>query len=236
MARLHWLYDPSLVLWLPFKEGSGTTVGDLSGYGNNGTIYGATWQMINKKGWGLSFDGEDDWMDVSDSPSLRIGDSNATWEVWVKINTENYYWIFDKEITWAANSSEYELNTYIDPFRLIFRFYGVAHHAFSFGAPPLGEWFHAVVVKKGTVFAGYIDLEQKIQEDAGEHLPITTSDLWFGKLKPDRYHFDGLIDVARIYKRALSEEEIRILYEYERKVRMLEEISNLRPAYLTPTF
>jgi len=32
-----------LVLWLRFDEGSGTTAGDSSGYGNHGTIYGATW-------------------------------------------------------------------------------------------------------------------------------------------------------------------------------------------------
>jgi len=32
-----------LVLWLRFDEGSGDTVRDISGYGNNGTIYGATW-------------------------------------------------------------------------------------------------------------------------------------------------------------------------------------------------
>jgi len=32
-----------LVLWLKFDEGTGTTAYDSSGYGNHGTIYGATW-------------------------------------------------------------------------------------------------------------------------------------------------------------------------------------------------
>lgn len=35
-----------LVLWLKMEEGSGTTVHDYSGYGNDGTIYGATWIEI----------------------------------------------------------------------------------------------------------------------------------------------------------------------------------------------
>ena len=35
-----------LVLWLKMEEGSGTTVHDYSGYGNDGTIYGATWKEI----------------------------------------------------------------------------------------------------------------------------------------------------------------------------------------------
>jgi len=34
---------PGLVGWWSFNEGSGTVAGDSSGYGNNGTIYGATW-------------------------------------------------------------------------------------------------------------------------------------------------------------------------------------------------
>jgi hypothetical protein len=32
-----------LVLWLPMNEGTGASVADKSGQGNNGTIYGATW-------------------------------------------------------------------------------------------------------------------------------------------------------------------------------------------------
>jgi len=35
-----------LVLWLKMEEGLGTTVHDYSGYGNDGTIYGATWKEI----------------------------------------------------------------------------------------------------------------------------------------------------------------------------------------------
>jgi len=35
-----------LVLWLPMEEGVGTTVRDLSGYENHGTIYGAVWERV----------------------------------------------------------------------------------------------------------------------------------------------------------------------------------------------
>jgi len=37
-----------LVLWLKMEEGSGTTVHDYSGYGNHGTIYGASWFEVSK--------------------------------------------------------------------------------------------------------------------------------------------------------------------------------------------
>jgi len=35
-----------LVLWLKMEEGSGNIVHDYSGYGNDGTIYGASWTEI----------------------------------------------------------------------------------------------------------------------------------------------------------------------------------------------
>jgi len=37
-----------LVLWLKIEEGSGTTVHDYSGYGNHGTIHGASWFEVSK--------------------------------------------------------------------------------------------------------------------------------------------------------------------------------------------
>jgi len=40
-----------LVLWLPMEEGEGTTVHDVSGHGNDGTIHGATWTRV--KMWEL---------------------------------------------------------------------------------------------------------------------------------------------------------------------------------------
>src|SRR3990167_6264979 len=35
--------DSGLVLWYDLDEGAGTVAGDLSGYDNNGTLYGSTW-------------------------------------------------------------------------------------------------------------------------------------------------------------------------------------------------
>ena len=45
-----------LVLEYLFYEGSGTTLHDTSGNGNNGTIYGATWKQLSNGKWALYFD------------------------------------------------------------------------------------------------------------------------------------------------------------------------------------
>jgi len=51
MLNYHNPIRNGLVLWLPFEEGVGTTVYDGSGYGNNGTLHGATWDKV--KMWEL---------------------------------------------------------------------------------------------------------------------------------------------------------------------------------------
>ena len=48
---------PAPVAAYGFDEGSGTTLPDTSGNGNNGTINGATWTTTGKYGAALSFNG-----------------------------------------------------------------------------------------------------------------------------------------------------------------------------------
>jgi hypothetical protein len=60
------------VLWLPGQDDAySTTIRDRSGYGNHGTIYGATWEQLPSGVWGLSSDGVDDKINFADTPSLR---------------------------------------------------------------------------------------------------------------------------------------------------------------------
>jgi len=51
MLNYHNPVRDGLVLWLPFEEGAGNTAYDRSGYGNHGTIVGATWARV--KMWEL---------------------------------------------------------------------------------------------------------------------------------------------------------------------------------------
>ena len=59
-----------------FDENIGTTANDSSGYNNTGTVYGATW-VQGKYGSALSFDGIDDYVNVSNSSSINL----STWTV-----------------------------------------------------------------------------------------------------------------------------------------------------------
>ena len=87
-----------LVLYLPFDEGTGTIAYDLSGYGNNGTLYSSTTICSNpptsgcptwtdgKVGKALSFDGVDDNLIIPHSTTLNVT-STITIMAWIKPKT-----------------------------------------------------------------------------------------------------------------------------------------------------
>ena len=76
------LSETDLVACWHFDENTGTTVYDSSSNNNDGTIYGATW-TTGISGSALSFDGTDDYVEVTDDPSLNPVNM-ITIEAWVK--------------------------------------------------------------------------------------------------------------------------------------------------------
>src|SRR3990167_3857563 len=90
--EVHELYD-GLHAWYKFDEGSGTVAVDASVGGNNGTINGATW-TAGKNGGGLGFDGRNDYVQASESPSLNISGNAITLSTWVNYRDTNKHQIF----------------------------------------------------------------------------------------------------------------------------------------------
>ncbi len=70
------------VLYCPARNDAyGSKLTDESGYGNHGTITGATWTRLPRL-WGLSFDG-DDYVDCGNNISLQTT-NNLTGGMWFK--------------------------------------------------------------------------------------------------------------------------------------------------------
>src|SRR5262249_26223104 len=80
-----------LVAAYSFDEGSGTTVTDVSGYGNHGTLNGATWTTAGKFGGALSFNGTSNWVTVNDAPSLDFT-TGMSLEAWVNPSRVTSAW------------------------------------------------------------------------------------------------------------------------------------------------
>src|SRR3989475_5969979 len=73
---------PGLVAAYAFNEGSGTTVADISGNDNNGTISAATWTTAGRFGNALVFNGTSARVTVPDAASLQLT-TGMTLEAWV---------------------------------------------------------------------------------------------------------------------------------------------------------
>src|ERR1700749_3398827 len=61
-----------LVAAYAFDEGSGTTVTDASGNGNNGTVSNTTWSTSGKYGGALSFNGTSSRVTSLSAASLKL--------------------------------------------------------------------------------------------------------------------------------------------------------------------
>jgi len=89
----------NLVAAYAFNEGTGTTVLDISGNGNNGTISGATWTTSGKFGNALVFNGTGAQVAVPNSTSLRLT-TGMTLEAWVFPTVAPISWraVIDKNV------------------------------------------------------------------------------------------------------------------------------------------
>ena len=201
-----------LVLWLKFNEGSGNIAYDSSFYNNHGTIYGATW-TDGKFGKALSFDGVDDYVEVPYDASLDPS-SELTIEHWIYPRafatgvtqrivqraggTWGTYLVVDSSELW------FYVDTTDD---------GGSWQRVKYALPSTHQWYHIVGTYDGSELRLYVNGElkdstpQSKAPDKAEGIPLN-----IGRTQAGIQYFNGTIDEVRIYNRALSENEIKMLY------------------------
>jgi len=197
----------SIVLYLPFDEGSGDVVNDLSGNGNNGTIIGAKW-VAGKMNEALEFDGAS-YVDIPNNDSLSL-EKDITVMAWVFVQTgtSGEMAIVSKG-QWAANDLPYEL-TVTPGANIYWQTYDDADHDdCDPPSPPTGEWHHIAATYDGASFKCYIDGEMKEEFAYTGTLPQNTANVTVGKRsKADECYLNGMIDEVAIYASALNDEEV----------------------------
>jgi Concanavalin A-like lectin/glucanases superfamily len=198
-----------LVAGYTFDEGSGTTVPDVSVYGNAGTISGAAWTSPGKFSNALNFDGTN-WVTVNDSDSLDL--SRMTLEAWAYPTAATGTWttILLKEAPPGYNLA-YHLQG--DP----------SNHPSSYittdvaglqgivgpNPLPLNTWTYVAATYNGAMFSLYVNgIVVASQPVSGNILP-SVGPLRFGGNSIWGEYFVGKIDEVRIYNRALNQTEIQ---------------------------
>lgn len=211
VAGLQAAEDKSLVLQLSFSEGTGAVVNDSSGNGNNGAIKGAQWTPL-AKGFALKFNGTDNLVEIPSSPTLCMNDSDFTIAMWIKPNDLSKAQVLvSKGICqefMIAEGKDYGPRTCM--FLTDWEMY-----RYSTNILKAGEWVHVAYVKSKTANGAELTCYANGQVSGGgngaQAFPVmikpTTYSMLIGGVS-DRWFYDGLIREVKMYKRALSGDEI----------------------------
>jgi len=208
---------------LKFDEAKGAIAYDESGNANDGRIHGAVW-VDGKLGAALSFDGEDDYVEVMHSPTLYF--ASITVMAWVKLRTFPGYYggvsmIVAKGIDDTQNG-HFGLHQYYQGHSpansAIFHFYLRENNRFyevdGTTKIALGVWYHVAGTYNGTALKLYVNGVLEDEEVIDVTRTHNIRNLQIGALRMPTYGYwtDGVIDEVEIYNRALTAQEIMERY------------------------
>jgi len=208
-----------------FDEGQGDIAYDSAG-DNHGTIYGAQWTT----GWldgALSFDGIDDYVEVPDNNSQQITTNQITACAWIKLN-EDVGNTQDRIICKQENGvTHWVLTVFGEGYypgctgnQLVFHD-SDGMHFYEICVSPTNlipnQWYHVAATDNAGQIRIYLNGELDESCDDGYGIPpIINAPITIGNVMTRRwgpqFFFNGKIDDARIYDRALSAEEVQEIY------------------------
>ena len=213
-----WL-DSNLVLYLPMDEGSGSTVYDKSGNGNNGTLKGSplpSW-VTGKFGDALSFAGSvAQYVSVPDSPTIRNAGSSTR---------SILLWAYFTSIPSVINNIFFGISSTGN--KMILYFYGTSELRvssgmsggnggadFNTGINPsnlLNGWHHIVFVEDGNYLNFYLDGAFISNSASSGTWANVATPFYIGWNSANMPTVD--FDDVRIYNRALSASDVLSIYQ-----------------------
>ena len=193
-----------LVAAYGFDETSGSTVSDVSGFANTGTIDSAIRVTTGKYGGALSFNGSAQ-VTVPDSSSLDLT-TGMTLEAWVNPSAAPSNW----RALIAKNQDRYYMmaSTNNNNWPGAGGTFGTTNqNVFGASVLPTNTWTHLAVTYDGAQIRFYVNGTQISTFPETGNISTSNTNLTIGA---DVYgeQFSGLIDEVRIYNRALSQPEI----------------------------
>ena len=198
-----------LRIYYSFNADNGTNITDDSGNSHTGYAYGATWNAGGISQGGYNFDGTDDSIDAGVAASeLNIaGSHERTVSVFVRFsvmptNTSFFFALGDDNY-----GEKFSMKAYGTQFDVDCRSIGLSSTADAFTTD---VWYMVTAVYTGSTMRLYINSA----ENTNKTLSIDTTDTCDLRLG---YEFSGgygnfRLDEFRIYDRALSPEEVAMLY------------------------
>ena len=191
-----------LVAYYPFNGNAN----DLSGYHNDGIVYGAT-PISDRHGISnsaLIFDGENDYIEINHSSSLNIIQQISI-SFWAKFETSGPYYypyhIIEKHGCWGLGQRENDIYWSVTTSKGEF---GVWTLNFNFN-----QWYHFVMLYDGSKIMTFVNGQLYVSNPASGSIITNTNKVYISRYNfGGDYFFDGTLDDIRIYNRKLSDAEI----------------------------
>jgi hypothetical protein len=212
--------DDDLVLHLPYQEGTGGVVFDLSGNENHGILESPAW-MPGNDGWALNFIASDpDNITISKESEIITGTHDWTLAIWVKPTTNPA--VACMGLQWQSESGR---NDYLMAGVVATMVVAVYHPgevklvSDVANAIDIGVWQQFALTRNGDNYALYkngleISTGNPAGVDFGSGPPFT--DYKIGSYVTGSQAFDGLHGGESVWQRALSADEVMRLYEETR--------------------
>lgn len=196
-----------LVAEYGFNEGTGSSVTDTSGNGNDGTISGATWTTSGKYSGALVFNGTSALVTINDAASLDVT-TGMTIEAWVKPSVVNSAW---RDIIYKGNDNYYlEGTSGNGGLPAMGGTLGGSDVAlYGTGVLPANTWTHLAATYNGTTMRLYVNGVQMASQAQTGAIATSINPLQIGGDSLYGQFFQGTIDEVRIYNVALTGAQIQ---------------------------
>src|ERR1044071_892620 len=200
-----------LVSWWPAEGNAVDVVG-----GNSGVLSTNVTFAPGKVGQSFNFDGITASVQVPDAPSLRFT-SAMTIEAWIYPRQSGGGRFREIVSKWEGGSNQrsYTCNIYPDgrfTFSLAIGGSSSVNNVFSIGTIPTNTWTHVAGIYNGSSLLIYINGQLNNSAPSTNGIFPGTAPLIIGSTLFSGSFFDGLIDEASVYNRALSTSEIAAIY------------------------
>ena len=212
--------DSSLVGCWPMEEGSGPIIVDQSGNGHNGTLYGTPSWVPGYNGlYALQVNGTTDYALADDSDGLDLT-TGLTLAAWIRPGKYATQDLIKKATNGGVNGFELSVaTTKTDDssrkvfFRINQAATGDTYRINATTVYPIdGTWMHVAATFDGANMRLYINgTEESILSAPGLVIETNTLPLGIGAQSDGTRRFQGAVDDARVYNRALSAAEILAL-------------------------
>jgi regulation of enolase protein 1 (concanavalin A-like superfamily) len=200
--------DPNLVGWWKLDEGSGTIAYDSSSYFNDGTLRNGPQWVAGRIGGALDLDGTNDYVDCGNSEVFDITEQ-ITLSVWVKPeaagNNAHQHYLGKGNNAYCIKHNSWnnlEVVIYIGGWKVA---------TFPLDDSYNGLWYHFAGTYDGSQIKLYINGALIATTDQTGAINTNTNNAQIGTRDGGQWFYNGVIDDARIYNRALSDDEIKKL-------------------------